>query len=267
MNIFRPVVKYGFVIAVVIGISLSYVNRYEWFPQIFKQARQDTGALPVTEEASTPSQPTQPSGETQVASPDESRPEPIPATESGSSTAEVTTPVQSAVSGTPSETVQPSGVQEVPQSNESSVAQEPKPAQQAMAPAIPSTSGPQAGVQEPIAPNEPAQAVDQYMELVMDARMAFWQGKYEEATGKYQEAMKLMPDNPDAYGELGNLYYSQGKWEQAGDAYYQAAQHLLDSGDIDQAAQLSNVVQGLAPERAQELQKRIQSVVEQGSSK
>lgn len=273
MSIFRPAVKYGFVIAVVIGISLSYVNRYEWFPQLFKQASKDTGTMTVKDESSaqpdTGGPAVQPDTGAQIASREESGAATTPEKAETGPAPDVAGPAAKELSQGDASTPPSSA----PVDSRSSTKPEAMPAQQAAieqpgTPGISPTPGGQTETPQGQPASEPMlTTVDQYIGVLLDAREAYWQGNYPAAADKYQEAVKIMPDNPDAYGELGNLYYSQGQWEHAGDAYYQAAVHLLASGDIGHAVQLNNVIQGLAPERAQELQKRIQSVVEKGSTK
>jgi tetratricopeptide (TPR) repeat protein len=93
--------------------------------------------------------------------------------------------------------------------------------------------------------------------LVKSARMAFWNGNYPAAEKYYLELSKAKPDDPDAYGELGNVYYAAGQWDQAGRAYTEAANILVTEGRLDQAAQLLRIVEGLNPAGASQLQQRI----------
>ena len=85
---------------------------------------------------------------------------------------------------------------------------------------------------------------------------------YEEAEAGYQQLIRLDPDNPDGYGELGNLYFSQGKWEQAASAYFEAGSRLARSGYIEQASNLLDVIRGLDGAQADELAKIISDATE-----
>ena len=73
----------------------------------------------------------------------------------------------------------------------------------------------------------------------------------------YIELTQLEQDNPDAFGELGNVYYSQGKWNEAGQAYYQAAVRLITEGNHNQVAYLHRVIKGLNAEHAEKLSQKM----------
>lgn len=93
--------------------------------------------------------------------------------------------------------------------------------------------------------------------LRIDARSAFWRHDYQQAEKDYQELIQLDPDDPDAYGELGNVYFSQGNWKAAGGAFYEAALRLINSGQVGRARHLLTVIRGLDPERARELEQQL----------
>ncbi len=91
-------------------------------------------------------------------------------------------------------------------------------------------------------------------QLLAAAREAYWMHNYDEAEKKYRDLIALEPDNPDGYGELGNMFFSQGNWEQAADAYFSAGKKLLLAGHIEQAELLVTVIRGLNGTQADELQ-------------
>ncbi len=95
-------------------------------------------------------------------------------------------------------------------------------------------------------------------ELFITARKAYQQGDLKKAENVYQQLVELDGDNPDTYGELGNIYYAQGKWDKAGQAYYQAAVRLVDEGNLQQVAYLQRVISGLNIEYAEKLQQKLQ---------
>lgn len=68
-------------------------------------------------------------------------------------------------------------------------------------------------------------------DLIQDARRAFWNGDFEGAEVAYMTILTLHPGDADTFGELGNLYQSMGKRQQAIDAYYEAAIRLKAEGD------------------------------------
>ena len=90
-------------------------------------------------------------------------------------------------------------------------------------------------------------------DLLINARNAFNQGAVIESEKFYLELTRLDNDNPDIFGELGNVYYSQGKWDEAGQAYYEAAVRLITDGNYNQVAYLQRVITGLNTEHAEKL--------------
>ena len=96
-------------------------------------------------------------------------------------------------------------------------------------------------------------------ELFITARKAFQKGDLKKAEKVYQQLVELDGDNPDTYGELGNIYYAQGKWDKAGQAYYEAAVRLVEEGNLQQVAYLQRVISGLNIEYAEKLQQKLQA--------
>jgi Flp pilus assembly protein TadD len=106
---------------------------------------------------------------------------------------------------------------------------------------------------------------DESLQLLAAAREAFWLRDYETAERNYRELTRLQPDNPDAYGELGNIYFSQGKWDEAGVAYYEAAIRMVEGKRLDDARNLLNIIRGLDAEKGAELEQYILSSAGQSS--
>jgi hypothetical protein len=94
-------------------------------------------------------------------------------------------------------------------------------------------------------------------QLLADAREAYWLRDYDTAESKYLALTRLEPDNPDGYGELGNMYFSQGKWDQAATAYYAAGVRLVGQGLLEQAGELIAVIRGLNGADADDLEQKI----------
>lgn len=90
-------------------------------------------------------------------------------------------------------------------------------------------------------------------DLLINARNAFSLGKISASEKFYLELTQLEQDDPDAFGELGNVYYSQGKWDKAGQAYYEAAVRLIAEGNYNQVVYLQRVISGLDREHAEKL--------------
>lgn len=89
--------------------------------------------------------------------------------------------------------------------------------------------------------------------LLADARLAYQNKDLEAAIRKYRQLIVLDEHSPNAFGELGNIYYSQGKWQEAGAAYYEAAVRLVENGQMQQVVYLHRVIQGLDRSKAEQL--------------
>ena len=89
------------------------------------------------------------------------------------------------------------------------------------------------------------------------ARKSFYQKKYDLSEKSYRSVIAGTKDNFDAYGELGNVYFNQGKDAQAAEAYLQAATILLVKGDVQRAQSLLQVLQQLDAAKAKQLQRLI----------
>jgi hypothetical protein len=105
---------------------------------------------------------------------------------------------------------------------------------------VPTEEGPSSGPGRPpddgfrppgFLPTEPAATVPSHDELIQQARRAFWNGDFEGAEAAYMTVLSQYPGDPDVFGELGNLYQSMGKPQQALDAYFEAAVRLKAQGD------------------------------------
>lgn len=94
-------------------------------------------------------------------------------------------------------------------------------------------------------------------EVMAKAREAFWLRDFEEAEQQYRKLTQLEPDNPDGYGEMGNMYFSQGNWDASATAYYEAGIRLLQEGRVQQALQMVDVIRGLNGAQADDLEAQI----------
>jgi len=104
--------------------------------------------------------------------------------------------------------------------------------------------------------NIKTEVVNDPKEILNKARQAYWDGQINIAEEYY---VQLSHNNPTAnvYGELGNIYYMQGKWKKAGSAYYEAAIRLIDQKQYAQVNYLLRVIQGLNPDVARKLQQKM----------
>jgi tetratricopeptide (TPR) repeat protein len=93
--------------------------------------------------------------------------------------------------------------------------------------------------------------------ILAAAREAYWLRDYAVAELKYEELIAFDPDNPDGYGELGNMYFSQGDWDKATASYYEAGLRLAAQGLFDRARQLVEVIRGLNGGQGDDLEQQI----------
>lgn len=91
------------------------------------------------------------------------------------------------------------------------------------------------------------------------ARTSYHQRNYELSEKSYQQVIDNTEENYDAYGELGNVYFNQGKNAQAASAYYEAAAIFVRMGQLSRAESLIGLLWRLDPSKADELQKLIDS--------
>lgn len=86
------------------------------------------------------------------------------------------------------------------------------------------------------------------------ARGAFAAGDIAGAVAAYQAAIAADPQDAEALGELGNVYYSSGQIENAARAYHSAALALAAQGRIGAARALVPTIRRYAPGLAASLQ-------------
>ena len=91
------------------------------------------------------------------------------------------------------------------------------------------------------------------------ARKSFYQRNYELSEKSYQNVIDNTENNFDAYGELGNVYFNQGKKQQAANAYFEAAAILVRKGQVNRARSLMGMLRNLDKSKADELKKLIDS--------
>ena len=105
----------------------------------------------------------------------------------------------------------------------------------------------------------PALASEEVRKNWVTARKSFYQRNYEQSEKSYQQVIDSTEDNFDAYGELGNVYFNQGKNKQAASAYYEAAAILVKKGQVNRARSLMGLLRHLDRTKADELQRLIDS--------
>ena len=98
-----------------------------------------------------------------------------------------------------------------------------------------------------------------FREQLGEARALFWQRDTTAAEQAYRALVQHWPQQAGAWGELGNLYFNQGRWSEAADAYAHTVELLLTQGEQRRARYLLGVLRGLDPARAGELEQRLDS--------
>ena len=97
-------------------------------------------------------------------------------------------------------------------------------------------------------------------DLLRAARLAFNHGDLKGSVDKYNLLIELENDEADFYGELGNVYYAMGYWENAGIAYYEAATRLIEERKHYQVHYLQRDIHVLDAERAEKLANQLASL-------
>ncbi len=87
--------------------------------------------------------------------------------------------------------------------------------------------------------------------LLKRARTAFWDGRPEKAEALYLRYLQMRPDDANGFGELGNLYQSMGRTQDALDAYYEAGVRLRAEGDRKQLARVIEWLEKAGDPRAE----------------
>ncbi len=96
------------------------------------------------------------------------------------------------------------------------------------------------------------------------ARNAYAQGNTAKAVAAYEALMKDFADAPDVPGELGNLYYMQGKLQDAAGNYLEAGLRLIKKGPPSRAGSMLGVLSRLDPEKAAFLRSKMFEAMRNG---
>ena len=81
--------------------------------------------------------------------------------------------------------------------------------------------------------------------LLQQARQAYWNDDLEKSRNLYKAYIELNPENPDGYGELGNLLSTLGDLNLASQMYQKAADLLIKQDQPEQAAKLLQVLDSI----------------------
>lgn len=90
-----------------------------------------------------------------------------------------------------------------------------------------------------------------------EGRQAYLTGDMFRTLYCYNTYLANYPKDADAWGEIGNIYTSQGWSYEAARSYYNAAKLLIEQGHASDASELIPVIQSGNPELADKLKKRL----------
>ena len=102
--------------------------------------------------------------------------------------------------------------------------------------------------------------------LLNQAREAYARGDIDASVTAYKDYIKKNPSNPDASGELGNVYYSTGKLQEAAQSYYDAANLLIEQRQNERVFELMPVIGQINPSLANDLSAKLSQASPQGQS-
>ena len=92
------------------------------------------------------------------------------------------------------------------------------------------------------------------------ARQAFARGNERDAIKLYKEYLATHPKIADAHGELGNVYYLTGRLSEAAEAYYDAANLLLEQYQFERFDELQQIIAEIKPTLADALVQKRRSI-------
>lgn len=86
-----------------------------------------------------------------------------------------------------------------------------------------------------------------------EARQSYWSGDIRNAEAQFLALITDHAGEPDLKGELGNLYFTQGRYEDSAMYFHLAGKQLLDRGETAQVMSIIGVLQSIAPDKANDL--------------
>jgi tetratricopeptide (TPR) repeat protein len=105
----------------------------------------------------------------------------------------------------------------------------------------------------PMAGGKAAEIALGYQDALRSTRSLLVSGQLERAEKNYLDIIDRYPQRADAYGELANLYLSQGLQEAAAEAYLAAGRRIQLPSQQERYDDLMQVLGQLAPEKAAKL--------------
>lgn len=115
-------------------------------------------------------------------------------------------------------------------------------------------------VQQPQAPILAPVLVQDLETGLTAARQAFWDGDRDQAEVLYLALTRDHPFETDIWGELGNLYFSMGRIDEAAQSYHSAGSVALQAGDLQHAKNIIGFLRGMDSDKADELHSLLEAV-------
>ncbi|PID50111.1 MAG: hypothetical protein CR991_03210 [Proteobacteria bacterium] len=89
-------------------------------------------------------------------------------------------------------------------------------------------------------------------DLLLAAREAYWSDEFDRSVGFYQSLLKL-DDHPAYKGELANVYWKQGKNQEAVDLYAEIAGWMAEQGRMAELMGIKVYADSVDPEKAAQI--------------
>ncbi|MET0015344.1 MAG: hypothetical protein ABW085_09330 [Sedimenticola sp.] len=93
---------------------------------------------------------------------------------------------------------------------------------------------------------------------IEQARQAYWTGNEDAAIDLYRDLIKSDSENPDPYGELGNILLKQGMKDEAFWAFGQAVMLHKRAGSLQTAMELLGALEQVDQERSEKIRTLVQ---------
>ncbi len=92
-----------------------------------------------------------------------------------------------------------------------------------------------------------------YEEQLSAARQAYWNGDAAKAEKLYKSLAAEFSSKADVQGELGNLFFTQRRMDEAAEHFFNAGKLSVEAGNFPQAQAMIGVLQSIAPAKANDL--------------
>ena len=93
-----------------------------------------------------------------------------------------------------------------------------------------------------------------------EARQAFWERDLAKSERLYRVITNTDGDNIDAWGELGNIYYMQARWQEAANAYAEVTLRLIEKKDMPQAAYFHGLIRQMDRGQSERVDQRLREL-------